>query len=383
MKKFLLGILLIAQLLPCTACGSKDTALSWQEQYDLGMRYLSDGNYEEAIIAFTAAIEINPKQADAYLGRADAYMNAGTIEDDLALALSDYETILTLDETCVDAYLGMAEIYITRGEWDKAEAILNTGYDKTGDVRLSNRLGELAGDKIMDYWGRPVRESTYDGSGILLYYLEYTYRTGGYSWKYDTATSYDGNGIQTGYVKCEYDEAGKLVRGFNQINNVICLSINTYDDDGDKIRSDWYDENGSPDGYTLYEHDDTGRWEKTSYYGADGELCQADIIEFSEDWTYQKTTMLHYFDGESTDYQVVEWERGLKIRDAHYDANGTMTSYSTAEHNEAGNLICECIYDGDGALLRRFVYSYDADGNRTVSYDYDGEGDLISSTVYE
>lgn len=34
-----------------------DTTLTWQEQYDLGLRYLSEGNYEEAIIAFTAAIE--------------------------------------------------------------------------------------------------------------------------------------------------------------------------------------------------------------------------------------------------------------------------------------------------------------------------------------
>lgn len=40
----------------------------------MGVRYLSEGNYEEAIIAFTAAIEIDPKRAEAYVGRGDAYV---------------------------------------------------------------------------------------------------------------------------------------------------------------------------------------------------------------------------------------------------------------------------------------------------------------------
>ena len=52
---------LLAVLLLLTACGQTAEA-AWQEQYDLGMKYLSEGNYEEAIIAFTAAIEIDPKR---------------------------------------------------------------------------------------------------------------------------------------------------------------------------------------------------------------------------------------------------------------------------------------------------------------------------------
>ena len=62
-----------ASLFLC-ACGQSAEA-AWQEQYDLGVRYLSEGNYEEAIIAFTAAIDIDPKQPDAYLGLADVYEN--------------------------------------------------------------------------------------------------------------------------------------------------------------------------------------------------------------------------------------------------------------------------------------------------------------------
>ena len=55
--KRIITLLLTVLLLPSlVACGAKN---AWQEQYDLGMRYLNDGNYEEAIIAFTAAIEID------------------------------------------------------------------------------------------------------------------------------------------------------------------------------------------------------------------------------------------------------------------------------------------------------------------------------------
>ena len=71
-------ILALALVLGLPACGQ--SAPTWQEQYDLGVRYLSEGKYEEAIIAFTAAIEIDPKRAEAYLSLADVY-----------LALEDYE----------------------------------------------------------------------------------------------------------------------------------------------------------------------------------------------------------------------------------------------------------------------------------------------------
>ena len=88
------------------ACGQKEAApTTWQGQYDLGIRYLSEGNYEEAIIAFTVAIEIDPKNKDAYLG--------------------------------------LAEVYIAQGESDKAEEILEKGFDITGDERLSARLEEI------------------------------------------------------------------------------------------------------------------------------------------------------------------------------------------------------------------------------------------------
>lgn len=99
-----IGIILAAVLfLSSIAC--KSTAVRWQEQYDLGVRYLSDGEYEEAIIAFNAAIEIDPMQADAY-------------------------------EKLADAYLAL-------GDLDSALQTLRDGYAATGDAHLQARIDEL------------------------------------------------------------------------------------------------------------------------------------------------------------------------------------------------------------------------------------------------
>lgn len=79
MKGKRLFIVAFVLALVLTACGQNNQT-SWQEQYDLGVRYLSDGNYEEAIIAFTAAIEIDPKRPEAYAKAAEAYIGLDDLE---------------------------------------------------------------------------------------------------------------------------------------------------------------------------------------------------------------------------------------------------------------------------------------------------------------
>jgi Tfp pilus assembly protein PilF len=58
----------------------------YHRSLNLGNRYLLALQYEDAAEAYTAAIRIDPKSADAYAGRGDAYAGLGRTE----LARADY-----------------------------------------------------------------------------------------------------------------------------------------------------------------------------------------------------------------------------------------------------------------------------------------------------
>ena len=127
------------------------TASTWQEQYDLGIRYLSEGNYEEAIIAFTAAIEIDPNRAEAYVGRGDAYVGSGETEENLAAAQVDYELAIELDDSQAEFYQKLSYVYDAMGESLRAIEILEQGAHLLDDANLleeAQRKQELLQENI-------------------------------------------------------------------------------------------------------------------------------------------------------------------------------------------------------------------------------------------
>ena len=77
MKKILRTLLALALTLAVLADCSRNAQAAWKEQYDLGMRLLSEQSYEEAILAFREAIRVDPKREEAYIGLADVYLAQG------------------------------------------------------------------------------------------------------------------------------------------------------------------------------------------------------------------------------------------------------------------------------------------------------------------
>ena len=106
MKKKVVAGILLAVALSTVACGNnagntessslENAIAGWQEQYDLGMRYLQEGDYEQAIVAFTAAIEIDPKQVDAYINLANIYVEQEDYENAVSILQKGLENC---DET--------------------------------------------------------------------------------------------------------------------------------------------------------------------------------------------------------------------------------------------------------------------------------------------
>ena len=157
------AMLLLTMLLCACGDGSHPAAvptptvtpevLSWQDQYDLGLRYLSEGSYEEAVLAFTAAIDIDPKRAEAYVGRGDAYVGwAGTLDPETQAAEisryyenaeADYLTAIDLDALVAAVYSKLADLYLLLGNTDAALAILERGIEATEDEALAQKLQEL------------------------------------------------------------------------------------------------------------------------------------------------------------------------------------------------------------------------------------------------
>lgn len=155
MKRVVGAILIIAMLTPIFGCSSKGT--QWQEQYDLGVRYLSEGNYEEAIIAFTAAIEIDENRAEAHFGRGQSYYgivdivtNGGTVEflgnieteDDklcycYELAIQDYERAIELDPCIAEYYDEIMKVALEYGDIDLMIYYGKLKYQNTEDEGLT------------------------------------------------------------------------------------------------------------------------------------------------------------------------------------------------------------------------------------------------------
>lgn len=101
MKKYL--AIMVSLILTLTTVGcSKTVEQQVAEQLELGQKYLSELNYEEAIVAFQKVIELDPKVWDAYTGIAKVYFDqekyaeaAGILEDGLLqIPMSDTTMIL-------------------------------------------------------------------------------------------------------------------------------------------------------------------------------------------------------------------------------------------------------------------------------------------------
>ncbi len=95
--KIFYTVLLVLTILLVAGCQKKMTV---QDYLDLGEKYLTEANYEEAIVAFTKAIEVEPKALKAYEGLTNAYIkteNYEKAEEVLQSGISVYEG-LTEDE---------------------------------------------------------------------------------------------------------------------------------------------------------------------------------------------------------------------------------------------------------------------------------------------
>ena len=100
------AVLSFSMILTAVAgCSEANTTISISDTFSVAEHYLSEMKYEQAIIEFDKILSVEPKNVDAYLGKAEAY--------------------------------------IALGEVDNAVKTLQTGFEQTGDERIKTKLDEL------------------------------------------------------------------------------------------------------------------------------------------------------------------------------------------------------------------------------------------------
>lgn len=182
-------IVCICALLLLVACGQKQESIeapTWQEQYDLGIRYLSEGNYQEAILAFEMAVEIDPKRPETYISLADSHINSGSGSEALKVLQYGYE--ITKDNSIIDRIVELEKVVRTE--------------------RINSDSGEVYWVKEYDALGRLVRETCYT-DGTITYVQENAFDTNGV-WIGGTRTNLDPE--SGGRTEFTVDEFGRITK---------------------------------------------------------------------------------------------------------------------------------------------------------------------------
>lgn len=139
-KKYLIFIIAIVILLgtfvAVNAIDMQDTDAA--SQLKLGEKYLSELQYEEALIAFNNVLEIEPKNVDAKLGIAETLLQTDKINEAISFLAEELEKY---DDAGL--YSKLAEIYENSGEYERAISLLNQAIDKTDDEEIKKTQKEL------------------------------------------------------------------------------------------------------------------------------------------------------------------------------------------------------------------------------------------------
>lgn len=127
----------------CVSCAKSPEAL-WQEQYDFGVHYLESGDYEQAILAFEAAIEIDPKRPDPYLQMVDIYLTLG--DEDAALEWAVRGAEAAGDEALLQR---VEELSACKHEWSEATFTQPETCLKCGETQGKPKQTAFAANNIL------------------------------------------------------------------------------------------------------------------------------------------------------------------------------------------------------------------------------------------
>lgn len=147
-----------------------------RSQMNLGNKYLTEGNYQEAVLAFEKAISIDTKNVEARIMLTEALVNADkpkdaetVLKEGIALNSRNGELYAKLADLYITSnriseaesvlkegignsprsaglYTKLADLYIAQDRFDEAFGLLDSGYSNTNDSGIQGKLNEMGNE---------------------------------------------------------------------------------------------------------------------------------------------------------------------------------------------------------------------------------------------
>ena len=156
-RRKLIGLLAAAAVLIAAAVGIgiyNAPSNRMNRALDLGARYLEEQNYEQALVEFDKVIAIDPMNVDAYLGKAEAYEGMGDTEQLLAVLQTGYEQTgdSQIKTELTDTYLEQASGYEQSADYESAVTVYDKLQELDGeDQKIQDSLSSLLLKQASDY----------------------------------------------------------------------------------------------------------------------------------------------------------------------------------------------------------------------------------------
>jgi len=128
-RKLLIAVItaIVLIIIGVVVVNSTSSAAQIKKYMKLGNKYLQEGKYEEAILAFNKVIEIEPKNIEARLKLADAYVATNKFED----AERVLREALNIDKTRAEVNLKLIDVHAKTNEDAKNHENI---YNKVGNL---------------------------------------------------------------------------------------------------------------------------------------------------------------------------------------------------------------------------------------------------------
>jgi len=297
-----------------TTGGSANRKL--EKQLDLGAKYLTELEYESAIVAFEAALEIEPKSVTAYRGLAEAYV-----------AMADYEAAIEV---------------LHRGILETEEASLQNILEEITEKQLQVSMEGMTSAERVDY----------------LLHLD------GYTDCFQGGGTFFGNDLRTMSIGQVRDVL--VEKGWISPDAEIMYAMETYHTEDDPIQEDWENSLGwVTDPFYIYQYCETsdcendpmevyqmGVYDTFNYWELGGEEVLPEYVKAGEkigildicfgDPLEEVFEKLGFTYGEQISEMVSAWrEQAMQdgesfyagISDSSEEGNGSFVSTMTYQSN--------------------------------------------------